>query len=340
MTKRYSPPFVNTPAIVALIADIAERAGRYSVATESSAALRLRRINRIRTIQGSLAIEGNTLDEHQITAILEGKPVIAPPREIQEVRNAILAYEQFETWDPTNEEDLLAAHALLVVSLVDRPGAYRSGGVGVMAGSTVVHMAPPANRVPVLMADLFGWLQRSDDHPLIASCVFHYEFEFIHPFDDGNGRMGRLWQTLILSRWRPLFAHLPVESIIHTHQNDYYRALHDSTEQGVAATPFIEFMLGVIRVVLTDQATEQVAEQATEQVARLLVEIGDDRFSAKELMAMVGLSHRPTFLYDYLQPALAGGWLEMTQPDTPKSPRQRYRLTRAGKQLAQELADE
>ncbi len=129
-----------------------------------------------------------------------------------------------------------------------------------MAGSMVVHMAPPANRVPVLMADLFGWLQRSDDHPLIASCVFHYEFEFIHPFDDGNGRKGRLWQTLILSRWRPQFAHLPVESIIHAHQDDYYRALHDSTEQGVASTPFIEFMLGVIREALTDQATEQPTE--------------------------------------------------------------------------------
>lgn len=189
------------------------------------------------------------------------------------------------------------------------------------------------------MADILGWLRRCDDHPLIASCVFHCELEFIHPFEDGNGRMGRLWQTLILSRWRPLFAHLPVESIIHTHQNDYYRALHDSTGRG-ASTPFIEFMLGVVRDALASQTTEHATEQPTEQVARLLLEIGDGQFSAKELMKRVGLSHRPTFLYDYLQPALAGGWLEMTHPDTPKSPRQRYRLTRPGKRFAQDHAHE
>ena len=339
MAAPYAPPFAITPAIVALIADIAERVGQYAQAGDSAAALRLRRINRIRTIQGSLAIEGNTLSEQQITAILEGKPVIAPPREVQEVRNALLAYDRFATWNPALEDDLLAAHALLMAGLVDRPGAYRSGGVGVMSGSTVVHMAPPASRVCGLMEDLFGWLHGCEVHPLIASCVFHYEFEFIHPFDDGNGRMGRLWQSLILSRWKPLFADLPVESIVHAHQDDYYQALADSTHEG-ASTPFIAFMLGVIREALGAHPTEQATVQATEQVRRLLAAMGDGCHSTKSLMMLLRLSHRPTFLYDYLQPALAAGWLEQTHPDTPKSPRQQYRLTRSGQEAAQDLAQD
>jgi len=337
MPKHYKPPFSTTPTVVGLVAEIAEAIGRIAVSAESAAVLRLRRINRIRTIQGTLAIEGNTLSEAQITAILDGKRVLAQPKEVQEVRNAILAYEQFENWDPTSEDDLLTAHSLLTKGLVDQPGHYRSGGVGVMAGTRVVHMAPPATRVPVLMADLFSWLgdnysETGAVHPLISSCVSHYEFEFIHPFDDGNGRMGRLWQTLILSRWKFLFAYLPIETIIHAHQSDYYQALHDSTQAG-SSTVFLEFMLGVIRAALSDQMTEQVAEQATEQVARLLMVVREGQFSTRELMARVGLSHRPTFLYDYLQPALAGGWLEMTIPDRPKSPRQQYRLTKAGREL-------
>ncbi len=334
MTKTYSPPFVITPGIVADVAEIAERLGRSAVAAESAGALRLRRVNRIRTIHGSLAIEGNTLNEQQISAILEGKPVIAPPREIQEVRNALLAYEHFPSWDPAGEEDLLAAHDLLMLGLVERPGAYRHGGVGVMSGDQVVHMAPPADRVAILMGDLLAWLSRAEVHPLIASCVFHYEFEFIHPFEDGNGRMGRLWQTLILSRWNPLFADLPVESIIYAHQQDYYRALAESNAEG-ASTLFVEFMLGVIREALMSASTEQATEQATEQVRNLLALMGEGDYSAKALMALMGLSHRPTFLYDYLHPALAAGWLELTRPETPKSPKQGYRLTRSGRRLGE-----
>jgi len=203
MSKSYQPPYTITPSIIRLIAEIGESIGRLSAKTENAKSLKLRRINRIRTIQGSLAIEGNTLSEEQITAILEGKRVIAPPREVQEVRNAIAAYDQFDKWRPTKEKDLLTAHTVFMKGLIDDTGNYRCGGVGVMSGNKVIHMAPQASRVPKLMGDLLQWLDTTDQHPLIISSVFHYEFEFIHPFEDGNGRMGRLWQTLILIHYLP-----------------------------------------------------------------------------------------------------------------------------------------
>lgn len=240
MSKRYQPPFSVTAKIISQVAAIGESIGRLGAA--QTTAVRLRRINRIRTIQGSLAIEGNTLSEEQITAILDGKPVIAPPREVLEARNALAAYERLPQWQPANEKHLLAAHASLMKGLVKEAGRYRRGGVGVMQGEQVVHMAPPASRVPVLMKNLLRWLAETDQHPLIAGSVFHYEFEFIHPFSDGNGRMGRLWQTLILSRWNPLFAYVPVESLVHAHQAGYYAALKDSTRRGDSGV-FIEFML-------------------------------------------------------------------------------------------------
>jgi len=236
----YQPPYSITPAIVTLVAEISETLGRMSLATDDN--FRLRRSNRIRTIQGSLAIEGNTLTVEQITAVLAGKPVVAPPREIQEVRNALAAYEQLQHWQAHNERDLLQAHRLLMQGLTDDAGNYRSSGVGVMQGNQVIHMAPPAKRVPGLMRDLLMWLGGSEEHPLIRSSVFHYEFEFIHPFADGNGRMGRLWQTLMLSQWKPLFAWLPVESMVHDHQSGYYQALQQSTERTDSA-PFIAFIL-------------------------------------------------------------------------------------------------
>ena len=244
MPANYQPPFAITSKIIRLIADISERLGRMA-ALRQEQDLRLRRINRIRTIQGSLAIEGNTLSEEQITAILDGKRVIAPPKEVQEARNAIKVYEFFEQWRPAHEKHLLAAHQTLMAGLIDDAGFYRQGNVGVMNGDVVVHMAPPANQVPRLMADLLVWLGTTDQHPLIASCVFHYEFEFIHPFADGNGRMGRLWQTLILSQWQPLLAQLPVESMVFTHQSEYYQAINASTKTTNSA-PFIEFMLQII----------------------------------------------------------------------------------------------
>lgn len=331
-----TPPFTLTTNIIHLVANISEHIGRLSFATTQAAELRLNRINRIRTIQGSLAIEGNTLSEEQITAILDGKRVIAPPRELQEARNAIVVYEKLEQWQPEKEKDLLSAHALLMQSLVDDAGHYRKGNVGVMKGEQVVHMAPPANRVAGLMKNLLHWLKTSNQHPLIASCVFHYEFEFIHPFSDGNGRMGRLWQTLILSQWNPLFQNIPVESLVHEHQAEYYQAINASTQKTDCA-PFIEFMLKMILAAITSSVmngnatadTPQATPQATPQVEKLL-NVLKGEMGRDDLLAALGLSDRKNFRETYLQPALTAGLVTMTNPDSPKSPKQRYRITPLG----------
>lgn len=245
------PPYRITPEIVSLVERIGEGLGRAEAAGVARD-LRLRRSNRIRTIQGSLAIEGNTLTRRQVATLLDGKPVVGPLREIQEARNAIKAYDVYQDWDPASQADLLAAHHLLMAGLLDAPGRYRRGGVMVAGPEGVHHVGPPAARVPQLMANLLQWLGAAGEHPLIASSVFHYEFEFIHPFDDGNGRLGRLWQTLILTRWRELFAHLPVESMVHARQSAYYAAIRHSSAAG-ESTAFIAFMLEMIRLAVTEQ---------------------------------------------------------------------------------------
>lgn len=329
-----APPFSLDSALVSQVAAICEQLGRLSVQLPEAQALRLRRANRIRTIQGSLAIEGNTLSEGQITAILNGKRVLAPPQEVQEARNALAVYEQLQDWQPDSEGDLLAAHKALMVGLIDSAGRYRQAGVGVMKNNQVIHMAPPAQRVPKLMGDLLAWLSQSEDHPLISSAVFHYEFEFIHPFADGNGRMGRLWQTLVLAHWNPLFSYLPVESLIHQHQPDYYRAIEQSTAQS-DAVPFIRFMLGMIQQALNElegSDSPQVTPQVAPQVGQLIKAL-DGEMLRSELQQALGLKDRKSFSARYLKPALDAGLVEMTIPDKPSSRLQRYRLTTQGKEL-------
>ena len=252
----YKPPYTITPKITNLVAQISEAIGGY-YAHEN---LRLHRVNRIKTIHGTLAIEGNTLSTEQVTAVLEGKPVVAPINEVQEVRNALKAYELLDTLDPCKVDDLLKAHATMEAGLIDEIGCFRKGGAGVVSGKTVIHYAPDAERVPFLVNDLFEWLRTTDEHPLIASCVFHYEFEFIHPFADGNGRTGRLWQTLILSRWRPIFKNLPIENIVYKYQKEYYKAIAVSGGKA-GCTPFVEFILGVIAETLTTQETTRKTTQ-------------------------------------------------------------------------------
>ena len=334
---KYQPPYTISPEILNRVAAISEAVGRLTVLTDKARTLRLRRINRIRTIHGSLAIEGNTLSEAQITAILEGKRVIAPPREVQEVKNALAAYDLFGTWKPEAEKDLLEAHRMLMSGLIDEAGLYRHGGVGVMAGQQVIHMAPPADRVPQLMGNLFGWLAAADVHPLIASSVFHYEFEFIHPFADGNGRMGRLWQSLILAHWNPLFADIPVESLIFEHQAEYYQSIKESTQKTDSA-PFITFMLRMILDTVTTTAP-QVSPQVTPQVGELLAAIQGE-MGREALQSALGLSDRKSFRERYLKPALVDGLVEMTIPDKPNSRLQKYRLTDKGRQWLAQNGDE
>lgn len=328
--SRYEPPLTLTPRMLALTAEIAERVGRLSALHEQALTPQLRRGNRIRTIQASLAIENNTLSVEQVTAVLDGKRVLGLPREIQEVRNAFSAYEAMPESQPGLRSDLLKAHALLMHGLIDDAGHYRRGGVGIYRGARLLHMAPPANRVPQLMDDLLEWLSGCELHPLIASCVFHYEFEFIHPFADGNGRMGRLWQTLILSQWRAVLAYLPVESVIREQQDAYYAALALS-DQAAEATPFVEFMLGALRQALlesdaNEQVDEQVGVQVSVQVERLLQVLAPgEALKASELMQRLGLASRPAFSKNYLKPALAEGLIEMIDPASPRSPVQKYR---------------
>ena len=278
----YIPPYKITPKITNLVAQISEAVGSYFYAHED---LRLHRANRIKTIKGTLAIEGNTLSDEQITAVLEGKPVIAPINEVQEVRNAIKAYELLDSLNPYSVDDLLKAHATMEAGLIDDAGCFRRRGAGVMSGENIIHYAPDADRVPYLINDLFEWLATTEEHPLVASCVFHYEFEFIHPFADGNGRTGRLWQTLILSRWREIFKNLPVENIVYKYQREYYRAIAVSGGAD-GCTPFIEFILGVIAEVVSP--AEQPALSTQERILQALQH--NPSITRNELAQIIGVS--------------------------------------------------
>ena len=242
----YIPPYKVSGRAMNLIAEIAAAIERYRIILEGPDGVRLRRLNHIRTIRGTTAIEGNTLTEDQITDILVGKRVVGPQREIDEIKGAHAAYEAIESFNPYSIDDLLKAHGLMTKGLVDRPGKFRNCNVGVVDGlGNIVHMAPPCANVPSLVRDLFAWLSDSEDPVLIKSCVFHYEFEFIHPFPDGNGRTGRLWQTALLGSWRNEFYGAPVENIVWAHQQEYYQAIRASTAAGECG-PFIDFMLDKI----------------------------------------------------------------------------------------------
>jgi len=322
-----SPPFTITPAILSLVAEIAAEVGRLGALAGQGKPPMLRRENRIKSIHASLAIENNTLSLEQVTAVIQGKRVLGKPSEIQEVKNAFSAYEAMTGWTPSSVKDLLAAHRLLMAGLVHDAGRFRTRSVGIAQGDKVVHLAPPADRVPGLMKDLLAWLKRNDAHPLVASSVFHYELEFIHPFADGNGRMGRLWQTVILNRWNPLFAYLPVETVIRDRQADYYKVLGACDKAG-NSTAFIEFLLAALLTALREVSeTDQVSDQVTDQVAALLRVLGKDTLSAVECMKRLKLSHRPTFRSNYLNPALQAGLIEYTIPEKPQSRLQKYRLT-------------
>jgi Fic family protein len=293
----YKPPFTVSPKAINLIASISSQIERYAIKMEQGDTLRLRRANRIKTIHSSLAIEGNTLSEGEVQAVLEGKTVIAPLKEIQEVRNAIKTYELYPKLNPFSLQDLLLAHGTMMAGLVDEAGVFRKGGVGVFDGDKPVHIAPQADRVRDLMNDLFVWLENADDHLLIKSCVFHYEFEFIHPFADGNGRIGRLWQSLILGRLNPIFEHLPIENMVYSNQQAYYNAINKSSYLADSG-PFIDFMLEEILNALIDHQGKSNADIAGEkglnyQQERVLGYLRADRhITAAKIANDLGMSAR------------------------------------------------
>ena len=248
--KNKKPPFEITNAIIGYVAEIAELVGKLTSTNQLLANHTLRRTNRIRTIHGSLAIEQNTLTLEQVTAVLNGKQVLAPPKDIAEVKNAYAIYERLDELDPFSVDDLLTAHGIMTHGLMDESGVFRSKPVGVVdQEGHVLHFGTLPQYVPDLVMELLDWVKNSDVHMLIRSCVFHYEFELIHSFADGNGRVGRLWHTLLLSKWNPAFAWLPVESIIHDRQQEYYAAINTPNDTG-ESTVFIEFMLAAIKASL------------------------------------------------------------------------------------------
>jgi len=321
----YKPNYTITDEILTLVAQIAARIDVLTIQSGMEQNPRLRRMNRIRSIHSSLAIENNSLSLDQVTAIIDGKRVLAPPQDICEVENAFQAYNRLLEFDPYDVMDLLTAHQILMKDLVKEPGQFRSGNVGVFRGKEVVHIAPPADSVSGLMADLLLWTKNAAAHPLIKSCVFHFEFEFIHPFSDGNGRMGRMWQTLLLYKWKEIFAWLPVETMIHERQQEYYVALGKSNDLA-DCTEFIRFILQTIWDTLeTYAASDQDSDQESDQVKRLLDVLETKTMSAAELMALLELKHRPTFRKNYLHPGLERGYIEMTLPETPNSRKQKYR---------------
>lgn len=329
----YQPPFQITPDILTLVADISEQLGRWSTLlgnTDEALSPQLRRGNRIRTIQASLAIEHNSLTLEQVTAVLDGKRVLGLPREIQEVRNAFAAYEKLPLWQPYNAAHLLAAHGQLMHGLVDDAGQWRQSGVGIYRDKQLMHMAPPPSQVNRLMVGLLGWLKQMPVHPLVASCVFHYEFEFIHPFSDGNGRMGRLWQTLILSKWKPELAYLPVETVIRHQQAEYYAALSAADKAG-DATGFVAYMLKALlsamqEVVMAPSRHQVGTKSALNSDQQHVLENITGEMSLKELMSLLKRTDRTKFKDQVLNPLIGAGLVEPTIPDKPTSSKQKYRL--------------
>ena len=324
--ENYTPPYTITENILNLVAKIMESVGKVHSINNLSLLPRLRRVNRVKSIQSSLAIENNTLSLQQVTDVLNGKRVLGPKDDIIAVKNANLAYKELENIDPYSISDLLKTHGIMMQGLVPEAGKIRTSQVGVVNSlGKVVHLAPSHDMVPSLLLDLFNWLKSSETNILIKSCVFHYEFEFIHPFLDGNGRMGRLWQTAILAHWQPIFEWLPVESIIKDNQDEYYKAITISTSNGESSV-FIEFMLGAIykamQGLISDTAEHEL--HITNQINRLMSVLEDYPQSATELMQKLNLKSRNGFRINYLQPAIDAGLVKLTEPDKPTSKNQRY----------------
>lgn len=295
MSEEYKPPFTMTDEITNLVIEIAEMAGMIALTEDLSRNPILRRENRIHSIYSSLAIERNSLSIGQVSDVIDGKRVLGPPKDIREVQNAYDAYEMLTQLNPYSITDLLTAHKIMMLDLVKEAGIFRSGGVGVYAGENLIHAGTPPQYVADLISGLFRWLKESKLHPLIKSCIFHYEFEFIHPFADGNGRTGRMWHTLILAKWKKFFLWLPIETLIHEKQEAYYEAINTANTDG-ESTIFVNFMLGLIKQALEEfmQEASKDVKKDRESVRDKLLELLklDNKISARGAAEKLGMSER------------------------------------------------
>ncbi len=325
----YQPPFTITNRMLMLVAEIAEKTGRISNYKSFESKPHLRRNNRIRSIHSSLAIEANSLSLDEVRGVIAGKTVLGPEKEIQEVRNAYQAYDMLGHFDPYDIAALKQLHGVMTYLTVQESGVFRSGNEGVFKGERCIFMAPPPHLVPDQMDSLFRWMREASAtvHPLILSSVFHYEFVFIHPFSDGNGRMARLWQTALLSAWNPVFQYLPLESRIREFQDDYYEAIAACHSAG-RSDIFVEFMLDKINLTL-DWALAQVSGEDAylpEPVRRLLAVMEYDvPYTAAQIMAALGLKSKENLRKLYIGPAIEKGLVVMGMPDKPTSRNQTYR---------------
>ncbi len=325
---KYTPPYTISNKMLSLVSEISDKVSCLTYNGSLEARPHLRKNNKIRSIHSSLAIEANSLSLGQVKDVINNKMVLGEQKEIQEVKNAYEAYEMLSVINPFDLSDLKKLHSVMTKYLVDESGEFRKGEEGVFSGDKCIFMAPPASLVPELMEQLFSFMneQREEVHPLIMSAIFHYEFVFIHPFSDGNGRMARLWHTALLYNWKPIFEYIPIESQIEKFQEDYYDAIAKCHVNG-DSNFFIEFMLEQIDKVL-DELLEQVKSVDVDYSAYTKKLVGvmkyDIAYTSKELMVLLNLQSRSSFRANYLLPAIKSGFVEMTLPDKPNSRNQRY----------------
>lgn len=326
--QNYKPPFTITNKMLDYVSSISEKVGKIKSHSQLDTRPHLRRNNRIKSIHSSLKIEANSLSLSEVRDVINGRIVLGDMQEIQEVKNAYLAYEQIEKINPYSLDDLKKIHGVMTAGIVHESGNFRKGEEGVFSGDTCIFVAPPPNMVPELMENLFIWMTENREvvHPLILSAVFHYEFVFIHPFSDGNGRMARLWHTVLLYQWRDIFEYIPLESQIEKFQSEYYDAIAKCHVNGDSDL-FIEFMLEQIDKIL-DEVIQQLNTSnldISEYVRRMLAAMEYDiPYTAVAIMERLGIKSRETFRKNYMNPALKAGMVEMTIPDKPNSRNQRY----------------
>lgn len=323
---KYILPFEITNEMFEVSAEIMENLGKLSNVNELEKLPKLRKVSRIKSIHSSLAIENNTLSIEQVTDVLDGKKVLGPKEDIIAVKNAFNAYKELDFINPYDLKDMLRIHGIMMKDLVINASHFRSSNVGVFdENGNIVHAAPQAKMVNNLLNQLFEWVQKTPIQMLIKSSVFHYEFEFIHPFSDGNGRMGRLWQTALLSSWKPIFKYIPIESVIRDHQDEYYKAIAKSSKEGKSNT-FILFMLKVINRAIKDilNDSRKHSNHINIQINKLMLVMETYPQSGRMIMERLGLKSRIAFRKNYLNPALEAGLIGMTIKDKPTSKNQMY----------------